>query len=259
MAADVGSVEGARGGGLCAGCVYLPALLNVGRCIPGDTCIRAHSGRQIDRFLRANPEEAGAYLDDIFWERRAIAARYAPLTEVMRLKDDPDEVVRRTVALRLPEDALAGMIGDPDREVRQSVAARVPVPLLPRMMYDPDYVIRATVARRLPHGQLMALVRDPDREVRKVVAARLPAFALSRLAGDSAPEVRAIVAERALPGLAERMLEDAEWWVRLAAVANALPEALARVAATDPEPEVRDAAAARLCDPAHGHPRGSSS
>ncbi|QKV56249.1 MAG: hypothetical protein HT580_02465 [Dechloromonas sp.] len=34
----------------------------------GDACIRAHSGRQIDRFLRNNRSEAVNYLDDIFWE-----------------------------------------------------------------------------------------------------------------------------------------------------------------------------------------------
>jgi hypothetical protein len=50
---------------------------------PGDACIRAHSGRQIDRFLRANPELAINYLSDIFWERRAIAVRYAPVDTIL--------------------------------------------------------------------------------------------------------------------------------------------------------------------------------
>ena len=66
--------------GLCAGCVYYPEFLNGLRCKPGDACIRAHSGRQIDRFMRANPELAINYLNDLFWERRAIAARYAGVT-----------------------------------------------------------------------------------------------------------------------------------------------------------------------------------
>ncbi len=48
--------------GLCAGCSYFPDYLNSRRCTPGDACIRAHSGRQIDRFLRANPELAHNYL-----------------------------------------------------------------------------------------------------------------------------------------------------------------------------------------------------
>ena len=59
--------------GLCSGCSYFPGHLNANLCTPGDACIRAHSGRQIDRFLRNNPELAGAYLADLFWERRAIA------------------------------------------------------------------------------------------------------------------------------------------------------------------------------------------
>ena len=63
--------------GLCSGCHYFPDYLNGRKCTPGDACIRAHSGRQIDRFLRNNPELAQNYLSDIFWERRAIATRYA--------------------------------------------------------------------------------------------------------------------------------------------------------------------------------------
>ncbi len=152
--------------GLCSGCANYPDFLNAGRCTPGDACIRAHSGRQIDRFLRQNRDEAEKYLADIFWERRAIAARHAPIDTIFRLKSDPDEVVRRVVATRLPVEQLDNMIGDPDREVRLSVATRLPEPLLIRMVNDDDYLIRATVARRLPHGQLAKLARDSEREVR---------------------------------------------------------------------------------------------
>ncbi|MBV5276502.1 hypothetical protein JZU56_01270, partial [bacterium] len=48
--------------GLCAGCGYFPDYVHSHRCTPGDTCIRAHSGRQIDRFLRNNPEQSEHYL-----------------------------------------------------------------------------------------------------------------------------------------------------------------------------------------------------
>ena len=195
--------------GLCAGCAHYPALLEAGRCTPGDACIRAHSGRQIDRFLRQNREQADNYLADIFWERRAIAARYATVDRIFSLKTDPDEVVRRVVASRLPATQLDSMLRDPDREVRLSVAARLPEQLLHRLLDDPDYLIRATVARRLPHGQLSRLLKDPEREVRKIVASRLPSFALHRLADDPEPEVRAIVGERALPELAARLLDAA--------------------------------------------------
>src|SRR5574343_677168 len=124
--------------GLCSGCSHYPDFLRAGRCAPGDACIRAHSGRQIDRFLRQNRDEAEKYLDDIFWERRAIAARYAPIDTIFRLKADPDEVVRRVVATRLPVEQLEGMISDPDREVRLSVAARLPEPQLIRLVNDDD-------------------------------------------------------------------------------------------------------------------------
>src|SRR5574343_2095570 len=124
--------------GLCSGCAYFPDYLKGGRCAPGDACIRAHSGRQIDRFLRQNRDEAEKYLADIFWERRAIAARYAAIDTIFRLKSDPDEVVRRVVATRLPVEQLDNMIGDPDREVRLSVATRLPEPLLIRMVNDDD-------------------------------------------------------------------------------------------------------------------------
>ena len=89
--------------GLCSGCHYFPDYLNGRKCTPGDACIRAHSGRQIDRFLRNNPELAQNYLSDIFWERRAIATRYAAVDLILGMKSDPDEVVRRVVAMRLPD------------------------------------------------------------------------------------------------------------------------------------------------------------
>ena len=64
--------------GNCRMCQYRMNLLLGGRCTPGDICIAVDSGRQIDRFLRFNPELAPQYLKDGFWERRAIAVRYSP-------------------------------------------------------------------------------------------------------------------------------------------------------------------------------------
>ena len=58
----------------CSSCRHR-ALLAEGNCLPGDVCVAAHSGRQIDRFLRRNPQEAQDYLQDGFWERRAIAVK----------------------------------------------------------------------------------------------------------------------------------------------------------------------------------------
>ena len=70
--------------------------LNSHRCTPGDACIRgAHSGRQIDRFLRTNPDEAHLIWPTSSGERCAIAARYAPEELITLLQRDNDEVVRR--------------------------------------------------------------------------------------------------------------------------------------------------------------------
>ena len=136
----------------CGACRHRETELAAGRCVPGDICLVAHSGRQIDRFLRRNPEHAEACLGDAFWERRAIAVRYAPLERISALAHDPDEVVRRAVAIRLPVGELATLIHDPDREVRITVAARLPVEHLDGMMHDPDYLVRQheAVKRRDP-------------------------------------------------------------------------------------------------------------
>lgn len=84
------------------------ALLATGKCVPGDICVTAQSGRQIGHFLQCNSEFAQDYLSDGFWERRAIAIRYAPLELVRALPRDSDEVVRRVVVSRLPVDELDG-------------------------------------------------------------------------------------------------------------------------------------------------------
>ena len=106
----------------CATCPQRETLLAAGRCVPGDTCLIAHSGRQIDRFLRHNPEYAEACLDDNFWERRAIAVRYVPLERISALVHDPDEVVRRAVAIRLPAAELTARFG----VTRYSMSASAP-------------------------------------------------------------------------------------------------------------------------------------
>jgi hypothetical protein len=39
----------------CSQCNYRDTLLSVGSCKPGDCCVVAESGRQIDRFFRVHP------------------------------------------------------------------------------------------------------------------------------------------------------------------------------------------------------------
>ena len=230
----------------CTRCELRTTTLLEGRCGPGDACLFVDSGRQIDRFLARNREWAELSLHDPFWERRAIAAKWAPVEAIVSLIDDRDETVRRSVASRLDGEPLARLARDPDREVRVTVASRLPPPGLVQMMRDPDYAVRLQVARRLPHGRLPHMADDPDPVVRKEVARRLPAFALGRMARDPDPEVRAIAASRMLPGDADRMLEDPEWTVRAAAIDQASPAALEHVRDHDPEPDVRLLAAERL-------------
>jgi len=229
----------------CTRCELRADTLADGRCAPGDACLFVDNGRQIDRFLRRNREWAERCLHDAFWERRAIAVKWAPVEAVGALMDDPDEVVRLTVATRVGPELLARLTRDPDREVRIAVASRLPPPALERMARDPDYAVRLQVARRLPHGRLPRMADDPDREVRKEVARRLPAFALGRMARDEDAEVRGIAAARMLPEDAARLLADPEWTVRLAAAGQAPPEALA-VLLDDPEPDVRELVRERL-------------
>ncbi len=205
----------------CRLCPHRLNLLLSGRCIPGDTCVLVENGRQIDRFFRLNPQYALQYLQDDFWERRAIAVRYVPVTALKERVNDPDEAVRRAVAYRLPREELHVLMNDEDREVRITVADRLPVEQLEKMADDPDYLVRAYVAQRLPLGRLFRLIRDPDRQVRKLVAKRLPPETLGLMTTDPEPEVRCIVAGRLSGEDVVEMLSDPDWTVRLAAVANA--------------------------------------
>ena len=228
----------------CSACPHR-ALLAENKCVQGDICVTAQSGRQIDRFLKRNPQFAPGYLKDGFWERRAIASRYAPLEMVRNQPQDVDEVVRRVVASRLPIDELDGYLHDTDREVRMTVAERIAPEQLTALLSDEDYLVRLQVAKRLPQGQLRRMVGDPDSEVRKEIARRLPPFALSLLAKDNDADVRRIVVTRMLPDDAAKMLTDSDWVVRLEAVQLAPVECITELV-DDVEPDVRAAVRQRL-------------
>ena len=73
------------------------------------------SGRQIARFFTQNPDLVDLYAGDEYWERRALAARYLSHQRLLQMLDDPDKVVRRVLADRLPVDELTVLINDPDR------------------------------------------------------------------------------------------------------------------------------------------------
>ncbi|WP_313519397.1 4Fe4S-binding leucine-rich repeat protein, partial [Pseudomonas sp.] len=137
----------------CQNCPHRAERFASGRCTPQNACIQVRNGRLNDAFLSRNPECAEGCLHDLFWERRAIAVRYAPLEAIGELIDDPDEVVRRAVASRLPVAELPALLGDPDREVRVTLASRLPAEHLNALIEDPDYLVRLLVAQRLPLGE----------------------------------------------------------------------------------------------------------
>ena len=122
----------------CSICPFRGKTLLMGRCMPADTCVMAHSGRQIDRFFRVNPVYAERYLQDNFWERRACAVRYAPQKALLALIDDEDEVVRRAVAYRIATNQLQYFLHDEDREVRMTVADRIALNELEQLANDKD-------------------------------------------------------------------------------------------------------------------------
>lgn len=219
----------------CRVCTFRSTLLLSGRCMPGDMCVAVESGRQIDRFFRNNPQLASHYLADSFWERRAIAVRYAPVEALTPLIRDSDEVVRRAVAYRLPREQLTALVQDEDREVRITVADRLPLDQLEQMAADKDYLVRAYVVQRITPGRLFRFMRDEDRQVRKLVAKRLPEESLGLMVMDPEPEVRRIVASRMEGDDLYDLLRDPDWTVRLAAVQNASVQALKLLKEQDPE------------------------
>lgn len=234
--------------GNCESCPYQATLLEKNRCKPGDICIQVKSGRQIDRFLRTNPSLANLYLDDEFWETRAIAVRYASQSKLLHLISDPDEVVRRAVAYRIPAEDLIKMVDDPDREVRITVADRIETQHLEKMADDPDYLVRVYISRRLPRGRLFRMMCDADPQVRKEVARRLPEASLGLMANDSELDIRRIITERMNPHEVAVMLDDNEWLIRLIAVERVDISYLKGLSNEDEDPEVRDAIKRRLSE-----------
>ena len=240
------SVNIAPAKGDCASCQYQSTLLVQLQCTPGDACIQVKSGRQIDRFLRNNPSLANQYLDNDFWETRAIAVRYASQNELIKLINDKDEVVRRAVAYRIPNDELVNMISDVDREVRITVADRITPEHLEKMANDSDYLVRVYVTRRLPKGRLFRMVCDVDQQVRTEVARRLPEVSLRLMADDTEMEVRRIIAERMNADEVALFLNDNEWLIRLIAVQRVDLSVLKSLAKEDEDKEVREEITKRL-------------
>ncbi|HKI59434.1 MAG TPA: 4Fe4S-binding leucine-rich repeat protein [Mariprofundaceae bacterium] len=231
--------------GDCSQCPYRDSLLAEGHCKPGDACVAVESGRQIFRFFRKNPDLAIDYMEDDFWERRAIVAAFIPLIELNKLITDSDATVRRAVARRIPVMFLSRLMDDPDREVRILVAERLPAARLMKMRFDDDYLVRSMVAQKAPQGTLAHMMNDPDELVRKEVAKRLPKGSHVLMINDPSPVVRRIVVKEIGDRQAIRMLYDEDLIVRLMAVNRVPPDAL-KLVEDDPGPDVQLAIARRV-------------
>jgi len=218
-------------GVVLADCSVCPhrALLAVGQCVPGDVCVTAQSGRQIDRFLRRNPQFAQDYLQDGFWNAGLSPCAMRRWSWCVSCRETQTRwcaawwraVCRWMSWMTICTTLIA--------RLRMTVAERIVPDKLGTLLGDEDYLVRLQAAKRLPHGQLRHMVDDEDREVRKEVARRLPPFALGLMMKDEDAEVRRIVAFRAMPDDAARMLADDDWVVRLEAVQRAPLEAIAEM------------------------------
>lgn len=215
------------------------------RCERAHACVQDRYSLRVGRFFSWNPQVADDWLAHPYFEVRAIAARHANLFRVSALLTDPDETVRSSVALRVPQSLLQRLIHDPHREVRVRVAQRLMPRSLVSMLTDPDYYVRVWVARRIPQSFLVCLTEDAESEVRSEVAARLRPGALGMFINDPDARVRRIVARRAPAELLVLLARDPAWEVRWEVAQRGI-ERLCEQLSRDPEAEVRAAAIEQL-------------
>ena len=160
-------------------------LRAAGRCKPEHACAFDRYSKRIARFFSWNPATAEQYVNHPYFEVRAIIARYVNVFELQRLAKDPDESVRLSAALRLPQAQLRKLVGDPDREVRIRVAQRLDPAELGALIWDADYFVRSIVARRLPAGLLGRMANDAEATTHTLVSDRLDRWAAWRPSGTS--------------------------------------------------------------------------
>jgi hypothetical protein len=230
----------------CTQCERRDGLVE-GRCHLGHACAHDRYARRIDRFFRWNPYLAKEYLTHPYFETRAVAAKHVEVFYLSRLVDDPDEMVRQSVAQRLPIHSrhFEVLRRDPHREVRVRVAERLEPSDLASMIDDQDYFVRQIVARRLPKGMLVKMLYDPDPEVRKVVAQRVDPEFLPTLANDNEVAVRLVAVRRMDVRQLKQMVKDADWQLRYEVASRIDLDELESMRA-DPDPEVRELVAQRL-------------
>lgn len=217
-------------------------LLAAGRCKPAHACVFDRYAKRIARFFSWNPTTADQYLHHPYFEVRAIVAPYVNMFNVQRLAQDPDETVRLSSLVRLPQAQLRKLAGDPDREVRIRVAQRLEPAALNALMFDADYFVRSVVARRLPAGLLRRMAGDADAEVRCQVARRIDEEGLLAMRLDEEADVRLIVAQRLRSSLLHLLAGDADWRVRFEVARRSEDPALLGKFVMDEDPMVREAA-----------------
>ncbi len=134
--------------------------------------VRDRRAKRVDLFFRGHPHLADAYLDHVYFEVRARAARYASVLRLPPLLDDPEPEVRATAASRLPASRIGRLAHDPEPRVRIVIANRLEGAALLAMYSDADYLVRIHVVRRIAPDLLPIAVHDEDPEVRRSVARR---------------------------------------------------------------------------------------
>jgi hypothetical protein len=220
-------------------------LLAESKCRMRLACIADRYARRIDRFFDWNPELANGALNHPYFEVRAVAAKHADVVQLPALLNDPDETVRWSAALRLPQEFLFRMIHDSHREVRIRVASRLDSADLILIMKDPDYYVRQIVARRLPQHLLRLMIRDGDPEVRRVIAGRIDPAWIAPLTHDPEGSVRLRAVERLFPSELIQFDCDPDWRVRHE-VARRMRIDLLGAMLHDSDPLVREMARSRL-------------
>lgn len=216
------------------------------RCERGHACVQDRYAKRIDRFFRWNPQVSNDYLAHPYFEVRAIACRQADVFRLQPLIDDEDETVRLSVAVRLPLTQAVRLRNDPHREVRIRVAMRLEGRELLAMADDDDYYVRKLVARRLPEALVPRMLDDREWEVRLEAVKRVGMPALLRMCDDREIAVRREVVARLPAAQLYRMAHDPAWEVRWEVAQRAGRELARLMAHGDEEAEVREEALARL-------------
>lgn len=227
----------------CADCSAPP---RGARCERGHACVQDRYAKRIDRFFRWNPQLGNDYLTHPYFEVRAIACRHADVFHLLRLIGDEDETVRLSVAVRLPLSQAVRLRDDPHREVRIRVAMRLEGRALQAMAGDDDYYVRKLVARRLPDALLPCMLDDSEWEVRLEAVKRLAMPALLRMCDDREIAVRREVVARLPVSMLHRMAGDPAWEVRWEVAQRADRPLAQHMSTHDEEAEVRMEAHARL-------------